>query len=163
MNVTRIHNEIEILAPPEAVWETFIEFDTYGIWNPFIRRVAAPVLRPGEKVEAFLQPSGQRGMRIWPRISLLRPLQELRWRSALIHPWLLYGEHFFLVRATRTGALFIQILKFGGLLAPLVIAVIYSDTLRGIEEMNAALKIRVERFENSRSQLRARRTIEPNT
>lgn len=153
--MTRIHNEIEILAPPEAVWETFVDFDAYGIWNPFIRRVAAPVLRPGEKIEAFLQPSGQRGMRIRPRVTILQKPRELRWHSATLHPLILYGEHSFLVRPSRTGSLFIQILKFGGLLSPLVLALIYSDTLRGLVEMNAALKVRVERFEHRRTRLRS--------
>jgi hypothetical protein len=144
--VTEIHDEIEILAPPDVVWETFTAFDSYAIWNPFIRRVIAPVFDEGETLEAFLRPSGQRGMRIRPEVLELRPAEKLRWESHVLHPWILHGEHTFLFYPTTNGTLFVQRLKFRGLLTLFITAIIYSDTLRGMEEMNAALKVRVERF-----------------
>lgn len=142
-----IQDEIEIAAPVAAVWDTLLNFELYAIWNPFIRRVAAPVVAPGEELEVFLQPSGQRGVRIRPYIQRLQPHRELRWSSYILHRALLYGDHTFRLQAQPTNTLFFQRLVLGGILAPLVAAIIESDTLRGIEEMNAALKVHVERYE----------------
>lgn len=141
-----IHDEIEILAPPEPVWAMLTDFEAYAVWNPFIRRVIAPIFHVGEILDVFLQPSGQRGMRIRPEILRLSPPHELCWHSYVLHRFILHGEHTFRLRPTATGTLFIQRLRFGGLLAPLIVPLIYSDTLRGMEEMDAAFKVRIERF-----------------
>ncbi|MEX1019906.1 MAG: SRPBCC domain-containing protein [Litorilinea sp.] len=156
----KIQDEIEIVAPPEVVWATLTDFERYAIWNPFIRRVEAPVVGLGEKLEAFLHPSGQRGVPIRPIIRVYRPPTELHWNSYFIHPNVLYGEHTFRLRATATGTVFFQRLVLGGLLAPLVGNVIESDTLRGIEEMNAALKVHVEGFHGT-SAARTQRATAP--
>lgn len=140
----RIQDEIAIAADPAEVWATFVDFERYAIWNPFIRRVSAPVFAPGEQIDADLQPSGQRSVPIYPRILVIRPPRELRWRSHILHRYVLYGEHTFLLQPIETGTLFFQRLELGGLLARPIAMIIASDTRRGIEEMNAALKVHVE-------------------
>jgi hypothetical protein len=148
--VKLVHHEIEIYAPAEAVWEVLVDFDAYATWNPFIRRVAG-LLRLGERVEACLQPSGQRSVDIHPTITRIQPNRELQWRSHVLMPFLLYGEHIFRLYPLAHGVLFVQRLRFGGIFASSVAGFIYDDTMRGFVEMNAALKVRVESFQKSRA------------
>ena len=56
-----IFTEIVINASPERVWHEFTNFSNYPNWNPFIKYLrGTPVV--GNKIEAFLQPEGNKGM-----------------------------------------------------------------------------------------------------
>jgi hypothetical protein len=149
--LTQIQDEIEIRAPVNLTWEIFTDFESYAIWNPFIRRVIGPLLREYEQMDVFLQPSGQRGMRIYPEIRAVHPPHELIWNAHILLPYLLYGKHTFRLRPSARGTLFFQRLQLGGLFGSLIGGIIYSDTLRGMVEMDAALKVRVEAYYQART------------
>ena len=141
-----LHTEIEINASAEAVWSVLVDFASYGQWNPFIRSISG-VARSGSSLIARIQPSGAPGMTFRPRVLAADRPRELRWSGRLIMRGLFDGEHCFAIHALQDGrARFEQSERFTGILVPLFRASLDRDTRRGFEEMNLALKERVERL-----------------
>ncbi len=140
-----IHTEIDIEAPdaPERAWKTLTDFASYPEWNPFIRRIQGE-LRLGARLEVEIQPPGDKAMTFRPRVIKLEPGAELRWLGRLLVPGLFDGEHCFIVERFRPDRVrFFQREKFRGVLLG-VLGGTLEKTGRGFEEMNRALKARVE-------------------
>jgi hypothetical protein len=98
-----------------------------------------------QQMEVFIQPPGGNGMTFRPVILALHPEHELRWIGRIMVPGIFDGEHQFQlepigVHRTR----FIHREFFSGLLVPLLWQTLDTQTRQGFEEMNLALKNRVE-------------------
>lgn len=140
-----ISTEIEIAAPPAAVWAALTDFKRYPDWNPFIRRITGS-LKVGEELQVvFRLPSapddGAGDMAFAPTLLKVEPGRELRWRGRLWLAGLFDGEHWFRLEATGTGVRLSHGEDFNGLLLFLMDA---DQTRQGFETMNEALKKRVE-------------------
>lgn len=139
-----IETQIEIDAPADKVWGALMDFDAYGDWNPFIREISGNA-EIGETLNVFIQPQGQDGMRFTPEVLAAEANSELRWVGRLGVPGVFDGEHAFKLRTTPNGTtIFEHSESFRGVLAFPLIAMIYDDTKSGFEQMNLALKARVE-------------------
>jgi hypothetical protein len=141
--VREIETTVDIDAPPAAVWRVLTDFPAYGEWNPFIRSIAGTA-QAGERLTVRLEPPGGRGMTIKPTVLAAQPDRELRWKGRLVVPGLFDGEHTFRIEpigAERSR--FIHGERFTGALVGLVKGVL-AKTEAGFEDMNAALKRRVE-------------------
>jgi hypothetical protein len=142
--VKELRSEIEIEAPTERVWGVLTDFAAYPEWNPFIRRVGG---RPevSERLVVRMQPSGTRGMTFRPTVMKVEPGRELRWLGHLLVPGIFDGEHIFEIEELEHDRVrFVQREVFKGLLVPLLARSLDRDTQRGFEEMNRALRGRVE-------------------
>ena len=139
-----LHSQIEIEASAERVWQVLTDFAAYPEWNPFIRRVnGRPELE--EQLVVRMRPSGTRGLTFRPTVMRVEPNRQLRWLGHLIVPGLFDGEHIFEIEELdRDRVLFIQREVFNGLLVPLLARSLDRDTQRGFEEMNRALRERIE-------------------
>ena len=138
-----LRTEIEIDAPVERVWEVLTDFDRFPDWNPFIRRIHGNA-QVGSRLDVFLGASGTRGMQFRPIVTTVVPNRELRWLGRLGLPRLFDGEHIFQIEPLgSTRARFIQRERFRGLLVPLMARSLNRDARRGFEEMNQALRARV--------------------
>lgn len=139
-----LYTEIQINASFERIWQILTDFASYPHWNPFIRR-ASGKLEKGEQLEVYLQPEAAGGMTFRPRVLTAEPGRELRWRGHLLFPGLFDGEHIFIIEPLVAGGVrFIQREIFNGLLVPLFERRLDTETRRGFEDMNQALKLRVE-------------------
>ncbi len=139
-----LRSEIEIAASARQVWAILTDFASYPQWNPFIRRARGNLL-VGERLEVMMQPSGAGGMTFSPTVLTAQADRELRWIGHLFVPGLFDGEHIFTIEPLGTGRVrFTQREIFTGLLVPLLTPMLDSDTRRGFEEMNKALKARAE-------------------
>ena len=139
-----IHTEIEINASAENVWRVISDFAAYPDWNPFIRRVDGEV-RVGAHLYVSTQPSGGKEMSFRPTVLVAEPNRELRWHGQLWLSGLFEGVHSFLIEPLGEGRVrFVHRERFRGLLVPLVSKILDRDIRRGFEEMNQALKLRVE-------------------
>lgn len=139
-----LHTEIEIRASAGRVWEILTDFARFPEWNPFIRRIRGEV-KPGTRLEVFLQPSGTRGMTFRPIVVQVKPNRELRWLGHLLIPGLFDGEHSFIITPLEADRIrFVQHEAFSGLLVPVFAGRLDTDTKRRFEEMNRALKARAE-------------------
>jgi hypothetical protein len=138
-----LHSEIEIDAPPERVWLVLTDFAAYPEWNPFIHRISGK-LEEGARLEVRITPPGARAMTFKPTLQAVEPHRQLRWLGRLLLPGLFDGEHSLrLEPLSGGGSRFIQSERFTGLLVPLVSGTL-AKTESGFEQMNTALKARVE-------------------
>ena len=140
----QLHTEIEIEAPAERVWELLTDFASYPEWNPFIRSISGQPT-PGERLEVRLELPGGRGMTFKPKVLNAEPNRKLRWMGHLLVPGLFDGEHSFTIQPLEENRVrFVQREAFKGLLVPLFSRSLDTNTHRGFEEMNRALKERTE-------------------
>ena len=138
-----LRSEIEIDAPQERVWRVLTYFGAYPEWNPFIRAIEGD-LTPGSRLRVRIEPPGARATTFKPTLLAVAPNRELRWRGRLLLPGVFDGEHrLTLDRAGEARTRFVQSETFRGVLVPLLGRALDS-TARGFEEMNQALKVRVE-------------------
>ena len=139
-----LHTEIEIQSSPERVWRLLTDFASFPQWNPFIRRASGEV-EEDARLEVRLQPSGARGMTFRPTVLKVEPNRELRWLGHLGLRGLFDSEHVFTIEPLGGSSVrFAQSETFTGLLVPLFARGLDTDTRRGFEEMNQALKAKAE-------------------
>jgi hypothetical protein len=142
--VKELRSEIEIQASAERVWQLLTDFPSFPQWNPFIRK-ASGAIRVGERLEVSIQPSGASGMTFRPTVLKAEPNRELRWLGHLLISGLFDGEHSFTIEPLGASRVrFTQREVFTGLLVPLFARGLDTDTRRGFEEMNQALKSKAE-------------------
>jgi hypothetical protein len=138
-----LRSHIEIDAEPEDVWEVLTDLGSYPEWNPFIRQIEGDIQR-GATLRVLIQPPNQRGMTFKPKVLTAEPNQELRWLGRLFVPGVFDGEHTLSIEAAGQGHVrFNQRETFRGFLVP-VMRRMLQGTQGGFEEMNRALKLRVE-------------------
>jgi hypothetical protein len=143
MTSTTLTHAIEIDAPADAVWAVLADTDAYPEWNPFVLRLAGD-LRDGARLEARIAPPGGRTMTFKPTVLAARAGSELRWLGRFLVPGLLDGEHSFRIEPLADGRTrFVQTERFTGVLVGLVRNAL-AKTQLGFEQMNDALKLRVE-------------------
>ncbi len=78
-----------------------------------------------------------------PRVLVLEPQRELRWKGKLGFEGLFDGEHYFRLTPTATGTRFEHGETFTGLLVPLL-GDMFEPTERGFNAMNQALRRHAE-------------------
>ena len=138
-----LETSIDIDAAPEAVWAVLSDLPSYPSWNPFIRE-ASGTLAAGERLDLTMQPEGGRAMRFRPTVLEAQPGRELRWLGRLVAPGVFDGEHRFAIEPTAGGSRLVQEERFTGLLVPLLAKGLRKRTLPAFEQMNEAVKERVE-------------------
>ncbi|MEE8457766.1 MAG: SRPBCC domain-containing protein [Acidimicrobiia bacterium] len=138
-----IRTVVDIDAPPQDVWNVLMDFAKYGEWNPFVRSLdGTPAV--GEQLVAMLGATGKKPMKVSPIVQEYDAPTRFAWLGSMGFKGVFDGRHQFDLVATETGTRFHHYEEFSGILAPLVIAAIRKSTTRGFEEMNQALKLRVE-------------------
>jgi hypothetical protein len=138
--VRELQTEVEIAAPAERVWQLLTDFQGYPQWNPFILSIAG-VAEPGTRLAVNIQPPGGKAMTFRPVVLQATAPRELRWMGRLLVPGLFDGEHAFRIeRLDGQRIRFVQHERFSGLLVPALWRRVGTDTERGFNAMNAALK-----------------------
>src|SRR5438477_8329288 len=142
----RLDTQIEIAASAERVWSILMDFPAYPRWNPFIRSIEG---RPdaGEWLNVLMQPQGSRGMRFRPKVLVVEPKREFRWKGKFRIPGVFGGEHFFLLESSGSRVLFHQGEVFSGLFVSFLKRSLDGATKQGFIQMNEALKQEAERHE----------------
>lgn len=138
-----LRREIDIDAPPSAVWAVLTNTGSYSDWNPFIRRLSGD-LREGAKLGVRIEPPGGRAMTFKPTVLKVENERELRWLGRLLLPGLFDGEHIFRIEALADGRTrFTQAERFSGILVR-AFSTTLDKTELGFEQMNTALKAQAE-------------------
>jgi hypothetical protein len=138
-----LRTEIEIQASPEKVWKNLTNLDEYPQWNPFIHH-AMGTSKLGEKVDITVR-SGSKEMTLHCTIIKVEPNRELRWKYHVILPALFSGEHSFVIEPIDNNRVrFIDCEIFNGLLVSSQAKDIDTNSRRGFEAMDKALKARAE-------------------
>lgn len=137
-----IRSEIDIEAPPEAVWAQLADLGRYEEWNPFITR-AEGTAEAGQRLSLRMQPSGGRAMTIRPTVTSASQGSAFEWLGHLGVPGVFDGRHRFELSPTATGTHVVQRESFRGVLVRPLRKSLDTGTLAGFEAMNAALRQRV--------------------
>ena len=138
-----LRTEIEIQASPEKVWQILTDLAKYPEWNPLITRAIGKAT-VGARVDITV-PSGSKEMILHCTVAKAEPNRELCWKYHVILPNLFRGEHSFIVEPMGTNRVrFVDREIFNGLLVPLQAKDIDTNSKRGFEEMDKALKARAE-------------------
>jgi hypothetical protein len=144
----RIETSIAIDASADRVWRVLVDFPSYPQWNPFIKSIDGEAAA-GNQLTVRLQAPGGMAMTFRPRVLAASPGRELRWVGRLLVPGLFDGEHRFVIE--RTGADSCRLTQgetFTGILVGL-----FGRNLRatadGFDQMNQALKVRVEKAKHA--------------
>lgn len=122
-----------------------MNFKAYPKWNPFIRRIDGEAI-PGQSLEVIIQPEGQKGMTIKPKVLNNAPETEFRWQGHLLVKGIFDGEHYFqLEEEGPQKTRFIHGENFRGILVGLILSLIGKSTASGFKAMNQALKEQAEK------------------
>lgn len=89
-----VYTEIEIAAPPEAVWAVLADNTNYPAWNPYHVQVEGEMVVGAKLAVHIHKPNGEQAM-VEPHLLRLVPNRELTWGGG-VHG-LFYGEHVFLL------------------------------------------------------------------
>lgn len=139
---TEIRTEAWLDAPPAQVWAVLSDVNRYPEWNPVIVRLEGPLVA-GQQVTFTNRSADGSEMTFHPRILLVQPAQELRWKGQLWLPGLFDGEHYFLLSPERGGTRLIHGEHFQGLLVPFVRGWLRGDIRDNFGRMNEALSQRL--------------------
>lgn len=145
--MTQVSAAVEIDAPPRAVWDRLVAFETYGQWNPLLTRISAQ-LEVGGRVRATVDQPGFPPVPLRAEITALDRDRRLSWISGVPTQQVLSATHTFELDATERGTRFVQRESFGGLGGRFVPGVFARRLTTGFRAMNTALKRRVETDHN---------------
>jgi hypothetical protein len=134
-----ISTVVEIDAPPARVWSVLVDLPAYREWNPFIVDASGRVA-VGETLSLRMAIPGREPMTIDPRLLVVDPERELRWKGRLVLPGLFDGEHWFVLTSLADGRTRLDHSEnFSGILLPIARRMIYDDTLQSFHSLNEAL------------------------
>ncbi len=138
-----LRTEVVIQATPEKVWQILTDLEKYPEWNPFIRHAIGKA-EVGKTVDIDFQPDSK-GMKLHCTVVTVEPNRELCWKYHVISPSLFNGEHSFTIEPVDDNQVrFIDREIFNGLLVPLQAKDIDTNSKRGFEAMDQALKAKAE-------------------
>jgi hypothetical protein len=142
-----VETDILIDSPAQDVWHVLTATQDYGTWNPEITRLNG-ALKEGGVIE-FVEGTGEDAMVFHPRILVVRPDRELRWKGYVWVPGIFDGEHRFVLQAAGNKTRFVQGETFTGILAGKLTDDVLQSTIASMQAMNVALKKRVEQVSRS--------------
>ncbi len=139
-----IITSIKIQAKVDEVWNVLMDFEKHSTWNPFIRSIAG-IPSVGNRINIHLGPANTKGMKFQPIVEIFEVNKIFQWQGHLFIKGLFDGQHRFELKAIdEQNTLLIHSEKFKGILVPIFKKSLEQDTRIGFEQMNIALKERVE-------------------
>jgi hypothetical protein len=131
--------EIEIQASPEKVWHILTDLAGWANWNPSIYRAIGKA-QVGEKVDIAVK-SGSKEMVLHCTVTKVEPNRELSWKYHVVMPVLFSGEYSMIISPLGENRVrFTDREVFNGWLVPLQAKDIDTNSRRGFEAMDQALK-----------------------
>ncbi|QLK25523.1 SRPBCC domain-containing protein [Natrinema zhouii] len=140
-----IVTEIEIDAPPNAVWRVLTDFESYPEWNPVMKINGESM--EGERLEVQMAYENMRPMTFRPTVLIVDEPIEFRWKGRLFVPGLYDGEHRFVLTELDDGGRtrLTHAETFRGPLVGFINRRIGDDVEVGFNQQNEALKQQVEK------------------
>lgn len=154
---TEIEESVEIVSSPSEVWWQITNFEGYPDWNPFITSIEGE-LREGARLSVTVEVDSMPAFTFRPKVLVVDPEHELRWRGRMGLPNLLDGEHAFIIESTGIDRVcFKQRELFSGLLAAGTLAMIEGRLRKSFRAMNERLRQRAEAAHATRQAAKAER------
>lgn len=139
-----IQTEIVINAGISEVWNVLMDFEKHPNWNPFIKSIHGEQ-KVGKKLTVTIKPPDGNGMTFKPKILILEPGKEFRWKGKLGINGIFDGEHYFILEPLdKNQTKFTHGEKFSGLLVSLMGNTL-KKTENGFQLMNESIKKECEK------------------
>ena len=156
-----IEESVEIAASPSEVWWQLTNFELYPEWNPFITR-ADGELREGARLSVTVDPDALPPFAMRPKLTVVDPERQLRWRGRMGLPNLFDGEHIFMIESVGIDRVrFTQRERFSGIFVPGALALIADALRRSFTAMNERLRQRAEAAHATQQASRGERQARP--
>jgi hypothetical protein len=134
-----IATTVDIDAPAARVWEVLVDLPAYREWNPFIVEAEGAVA-VGSTLALRMALPEREPMTINPRLLVVEPQRELRWKGRLWLPGLFDGEHAFVLTPLENERTRLDHFEnFSGLLLPVARSMVYDATVQSFHALNSAL------------------------
>ena len=142
--MTELRTGIEINAPAESVWAALLDFSNYPKWNPFVREISGtPTV--GSALSVHIKPEGGMGAKLTPMVVKVDENKIFAWKGKFGISGIFDGRHEFIIEKISADRVrFIQREEFTGILVPILWPMLRTNTRRGFEDMNQALRSLVE-------------------
>ena len=139
-----VRAETVIDASPERVWDVLVDAERWPEWNPFLTLEGGRLDSSGYPVLRLSLP-GQAGYVFRPHMLAFDPPKRLAWIGRTGVRGVFDGAHTFTLASEGAGTRFVNEERFSGLLSPIMRRLpMMREAQSGFEEMNRALKARVE-------------------
>ena len=140
----KVDTEIEIDGTADEVWKIITNFRGYSDWNPTITNASGELIE-GSPVDVTFGLPFSKSMDLSLEVHDIEKGKTFSLVSKLLEPKILDSTHYLRVKKSDNGNVkFCQGERFSGLLLYLVFPVIKGTLEKGFEDMNKALKNRVE-------------------
>lgn len=141
-----ITTSIDIDAPVARVWQVVTDVNAYAEWNPLIPMAqGTPVVGSGIRMK--ICPPGLMAREAEVEVLNVDAERQFRWLGRWGLPWILDGDHSFLLEAIGQQQTHLQQNEtFRGLLALPLAPVVLPRMRQGFIAMNLALKKRCEQM-----------------
>ena len=142
--MTELRTEIEINGTAERVWAALMDFSSYPKWNPFVREISGtPTV--GSTLSVHIKPEGGMGAKLAPVIVKVDENKIFAWKGKFGVSGIFDGQHEFIIEPIDASRVrFVQREEFSGFLVPILWPMLRTNTRRGFEDMNQALRSLVE-------------------
>jgi len=129
-------------ASKETVWKTLMDFENYASWNPFIVSIKGKPILDSQLINTMVNNGKETVFK--PVVTRVEVNQNFEWLGQALMG-MFKGRHYFILEDIGHGQTkLIHGEKFSGLLSGIIMSMIGKDTQQNFENMNTALKKRVE-------------------
>lgn len=137
-------SEIIIDKPPEAVWAILTGFSSYGLWNPFIRRIEGTTrLHSPLAIRVKLANLPEIGFKA--TVDRYTDRESLGWHAVFLRGCF-EAHHWFELHPLESGGTrFVHAETFSGMMTAPLLFLLFGAFSKGYERMNRALKMWVEK------------------
>lgn len=140
-----VRTEIDIAAPPQAVWDVLVKIDGWPEWNTTVAKATGTAALDGDlDVTMFAEDGVSDGPRYQPKIIQLDAATHLEWRATMLAGFVFTNDKVVQLQPTATGTKVIHIERFSGMMLPLMTGVMNEGVPPILNTMNKDLKSRVE-------------------
>lgn len=140
----KVDTEIEIDGTADQVWKLITNFQGYADWNPTITK-ASGELNEGSMIDVTFALPFSKSVDFNLEVRNIDKGKTFSLVSKILEPKILDSTYYLVIEKTENGTVkFCQSEKFSGLLLYLVFPFIKGRLEKGFNEMNQALKNRVE-------------------
>jgi len=148
-NTTReISTEIVIQAPVEKVWQVLTDINGWNDWNPITNQASGEVFVGSELALTMRGEEGADGPKYNPAVVALEQPKLFEWQATMGPGFVFTNGRVFVLEKTSNGTRLTNKETFRGMLVPLFWSKLNDHVPAMLNEMNVALKNKVETGSN---------------
>ncbi len=139
-----LSSTIHIEAPIEKVWQVLVDFTNWTDWNPMVNHASgSPTI--GAKLGITMRaPDGKDGAKYQPTVMEATAPNKFLWQAKIMGGILFTNNRVFELKESNGGTELINREEFSGLMVPLFWSKMQVFVVPVLENMNKALKEKVE-------------------